>query len=777
MTQLNCLICLLIALAALALLPSPSIITTSIGMTAQAKEIVATNEWQLLSENDTLPAGLHVRIDLTTGEKWAKNSDVDETADKSKDADISLDGSGSGGNSGGAEGVRKKKKSIWNKVKSFFKRGSNKTHSTSKVKMETATIGDGEVVTTLSSTTTTTTTTTYSAANNAVTNNDKLGVTDDIIRGAAREKREALAARDRHVQSLHATTTATNGDNGDGDSSSSSAGAVSVIIDNDGSVLSSSSSSSSSKSSNNNENENDDESSSSTTTTTTTSNNNKKDYEMMHRVMSKLPPEELDRFGGLPRLTLLPSTTNITNGTSRSDELMNNLTLAQREYFERRMEELWSARQEELRMAQDGLADLPGMLKQRIGILVSYLNDTNASLKGMLFQRRNNTLYYAAQDEVNDDINKMELENDTNSVEEEGIVTNVIGALKDLEYLLSDVDMARDFHTLGGWGPLVTLLDVNVHTVVVDMHPVEKEEVDNDTEVETTTTILILIDEIRTLVAMTIGTAVGNMGEFRFWALEDVNLSVSSPSSTSTSTTTTNAVSLLTTSLQDVLSFQNDDTSPSSLGAQYVARAKYNLRAIYALGALLRGNPIAQQYFVTYNGPELLVLNALYTISSSNSDNDDGRRRVRMVSLDYKFASRVLALGEDVVMDIILHGDEYSERNNQQQWEEEMTASRLVAAFTSESWCTLSLRLLSSLPEEEDITVLQKRSIRTGAMTAVRALAPACREQTNNDKWGLEEVQLVRSEWNREGSDDGLDPVYRRELLVLTDEILEELRA
>ena len=775
MTQLNCLMLIvLVALAALALL-SPSI-TTSIGMTAQAKEIVATNEWQLLSENDTLPAGLHVRIDLTTGEKWAKNSDVDETADKSNDADISVDGSGSSGNSGGAEEVRKKKKSIWNKVKSFFKRGSNKTNSTSKVEMETATVGDGEVVTTLSSTTTT-----YSAATNAVTNNDKLGVTDDIIRGAAREKREALAARDRHVQSLHAadTTAATNGDNGDGDSSSSSssAGAVSVIIDNDGSVLSSSSSSSSLKSSNNNNNENDDESSSSTTTTSTTSNDNKKDYEMMHRVMSKLPPEELDRFGGLPQLTLLASTKNTTNGTSRSDELMSNLTLVQREYFERRMEELWSARQEELRMAQDGLADLPGMLKQRIGILVSYLNDTDASLQGMLFQRRNNTLYYAAQEEVNDDINKMELENDTNSVEEQGIVTNVIDALKDLEYLLSDVDMARDFHTLGGWGPLVTLLDVNVHTVVVDMHPVEKEEVDNDTEVETTTTMMILIDEIRTLAAMTIGTAVGNMGEFRFWALEDVNMSVSSSSSTSTSTTTTNAVSLLTTSLQDVLSFQDDDTSPSSLGAQYVARAKYNLRAIYALGALLRGNPIAQQYFVTYNGPELLVLNALYTISSSNSDNDDGRRRQRMVSLDYKFASRVLALGEDVVMDIILHGDEYSERNNQQQWEEEMTASRLVAAFTSESWCTLSLRLLSSLPVEMDITVLQKRSIRTGAMTAVRALAPACRERTNNDKWGLEEVHLVRSEWNREGSDDGLDPVYRRELLVLTDEILEELRA
>ena len=149
-----------------------------------------------------------------------------------------------------------------------------------------------------------------------------------------------------------------------------------------------------------------------------------------------------------------------------------------------------------------------------------------------------------------------------------------------------------------------------------------------------------------------------------------------------------------------------------------------------------------------------------------------------MVSLDYKFASRVLALGEDVVMDIILHGDEYEIRNNNQpQSDKTMSASRLVAAFTSESWCELSLRLLSSLPNEEDITVYQRRSIRTEAMTAVRALAPACRERTNNDKWGVDEVQLVRSEWNREGSDDGLDPVYRRELLVLTDEILEELKA
>ena len=30
-----------------------------------------------------------------------------------------------------------------------------------------------------------------------------------------------------------------------------------------------------------------------------------------------------------------------------------------------------------------------------------------------------------------------------------------------------------------------------------------------------------------------------------------------------------------------------------------------------------------------------------------------------LTKLDYKFASKVLALGEDVVMDVVLHGDKY----------------------------------------------------------------------------------------------------------------------
>jgi hypothetical protein len=68
------------------------------------------------------------------------------------------------------------------------------------------------------------------------------------------------------------------------------------------------------------------------------------------------------------------------------------------------------------------------------------------------------------------------------------------------------------------------------------------------------------------------------------------------------------------------------------------------------------------------------------------------------------------------------------------------------------------------------------RGIRQRALTAVRALAPACRERSGDATWGLDRVKRARSEWNREGSDDGLDPVYRKELLDLTDEVLREMR-
>jgi hypothetical protein len=56
-------------------------------------------------------------------------------------------------------------------------------------------------------------------------------------------------------------------------------------------------------------------------------------------------------------------------------------------------------------------------------------------------------------------------------------------------------------------------------------------------------------------------------------------------------------------------------------------------------------------------------------------------------------------------------------------------------------------------------------------------MAPNCQlNQDNQRQLGVEEVKRVRAEWNREGSGDGLDPVYRKELLDLVDGVLRVLQ-
>jgi hypothetical protein len=61
----------------------------------ESREIVATRSWQLLGENDTKPVGLHVRMDMTTGEKWARL--VDDGADDDDGDDDVGDGGGAVG--------------------------------------------------------------------------------------------------------------------------------------------------------------------------------------------------------------------------------------------------------------------------------------------------------------------------------------------------------------------------------------------------------------------------------------------------------------------------------------------------------------------------------------------------------------------------------------------------------------------------------------------------------------------------------------------------------
>mmetsp|Transcript_5740 Transcript_5740/g.6676 ORF Transcript_5740/g.6676 Transcript_5740/m.6676 type:complete len:100 (-) Transcript_5740:239-538(-) len=62
-------------LALIILVLSSSLVPDTIGV--DGKEIIATREWQLLQEGDTVPAGLHIRMDLERGQKWAR-LDIDD---------------------------------------------------------------------------------------------------------------------------------------------------------------------------------------------------------------------------------------------------------------------------------------------------------------------------------------------------------------------------------------------------------------------------------------------------------------------------------------------------------------------------------------------------------------------------------------------------------------------------------------------------------------------------------------------------------------------------
>lgn len=108
------------------------------------------------------------------------------------------------------------------------------------------------------------------------------------------------------------------------------------------------------------------------------------------------------------------------------------------------LEELWTLRQQELREAYEAMPKVNELLTKRIEVL-----------------------------------------QDASATEDA-----VIGALADLEDLLSDIDMARDFHTIGGFPTLAAMLR--------DSQP----------------------ESVREMAAWAIGTAVKNEPGHQLWVLE-----------------------------------------------------------------------------------------------------------------------------------------------------------------------------------------------------------------------------------------------------------------
>ncbi|CAM9121448.1 unnamed protein product [Hapterophycus canaliculatus] len=172
---------------------------------------------------------------------------------------------------------------------------------------------------------------------------------------------------------------------------------------------------------------------------------------------------------------------------------------------------LWAVRQQELREAYDAMPKVNQLLTDRINVI------KNAQ---------------ATEDER-------------------------IGALADLEELLSDIDMARDFHSIGGFPTLVSMLRGSRS------------------------------ESIREMAAWAIGTAVKNEPEHQLWVLED------GPDSQPSAL---------------VLLLENAKTAGTP-----TLRSKI----VYALSACLRNNGEVQLQFGSLRGEA--VLSAMYDADGSSS--------------------------------------------------------------------------------------------------------------------------------------------------------------
>jgi len=261
------------------------------------------------------------------------------------------------------------------------------------------------------------------------------------------------------------------------------------------------------------------------------------DVIVIHRTLSQLPEDEKERIGGIPELP----------------PPLNSMKYSKEQYeaFQEKMRSVWKERQKELLELQDQLADFPKLLKNRINSLISYVD------RGYIHS-------------PND------------------IVGDVTFVLEDLEYQLSDIDMSRDFHTLGGWKVLMSLLVDQSHTNATLTY---ENNTKNDNFYPT--------QLIQSKVALVMGTAVKNTEEFQVWIFEKSEDGFT-------------ALSLIL----DRIKYYSDCNI-------------FQGRFLYALGAFLRANTLAQQDFFT----ELEGLDILYQTVQSCVEHQQWKVFIKLYSL------------------------------------------------------------------------------------------------------------------------------------------------
>jgi len=365
------------------------------------------------------------------------------------------------------------------------------------------------------------------------------------------------------------------------------------------------------------------------------------DYEMMHRTLTKLPDEEKERMGGIPELPQSAGSKKISS--------------KERKEFESRMADIWERRQKELKELEEHMLDLPEILKERIKSIREYLKDPITHLK------------------------EMNLDDSVPS----GQVSHIVSVLQDLEYQLSDLDMSRDFHTLGGWPLLASLLSEEAHV------PQNKTISRLSRKVESN------IRSVQSHAAWAIGTSVKNTEEFFPYAVESFIMNNSKEGTTAID------------ELIKVFCQQYDD--PGSWDVRTLME-----KGIYGIGSLLRGNRLAQAHIVKSDS----VIRLGKTFEAIASD--------RLQRVGQKIVRKLLSLASDIVSDIILHPEVASPDLN----------TKIIESFTTPEWCGATATVLTN-------GLIMAPSAQQTALETVFVLAPYCSwaEKKSSMESSIKEMQ------------------------------------
>jgi hypothetical protein len=411
-----------------------------------------------------------------------------------------------------------------------------------------------------------------------------------------------------------------------------------------------------------------------------------------------------DKEGGEKKKETMGGLPELPGGTVSS---LSSATKEDRKRFETNMKDLWDRRQSELAdFQQEMLMDMPKLLKDRIQRLQAYIDDPHTHLVAVLEKKAASLL-----PDENGEIPADQVEKHAN------MVTDISSVLLDLEYQMADVDMTRDFHTLGGWPLLVSLLSNDVHKINRNV------TVEGSAVAEDVNGVTNLIHRVQLEAAWVIGTAVKNTGEFYPYATEDVTL-------LDGKSTKTTALQLLVDQLSQTYTL--DD------GASAVVRKKRQ-KIVYAMGGLLRGNRVGQLFFLNIDGPSQLSLELKALLDASGTS-------------DMSLAKRILALTGDIVSDVVLHDDQGDHKT-------------IINAFSNDAYCQSCLATLNNSKEASN------RSLKETAVRTLQVLAPFCKD------WDKETAALsvvkVKQAWQVEPD---MDHEVRRELLDLASATVDLIR-